>query len=72
MQVSDLTYATKTCICGHKIDLTKTKIFAVSDSANQAGAKLRSFNTSKNTEFTSAVNTHDSSLVDKILKKDRN
>jgi len=70
MQVADLTHATKTCSCGHKIDLAKAKLLAVSDSADEAGAILRSFTAPKNSGFVSAVSVHSSSLADKTLKKD--
>ncbi|HJJ96783.1 MAG TPA: DUF1922 domain-containing protein [Methanocorpusculum sp.] len=70
MQVADLTHATKTCICGHKIDLTKTKLLAVSDSADEAGAVLRSFTAPKNSGFVSAARMYSSSPAEKTLKKD--
>ena len=47
MQVADLTHTTKTCICGHKIDLTKVKLLAVSRSADEAGSLLRSITSEK-------------------------
>ena len=54
MQVADLSYATKTCVCGNKSDLSKTKLLAVSESADEAGEHLRRMQTAKNTGFTSA------------------
>jgi len=52
--VADLSYATKTCICGNKIDLSKTKLLAVCESADEAGELLRRMQTAKNSGFTSA------------------
>ena len=54
MQVADLSYATKTCVCGNKIDLAKTKLLAVVASADAAGELLRQMQTAKNSGFTSA------------------
>ncbi len=54
MLVADLSYATKTCICGNRIDLAKTKLLAVSGSADEAGEILRHMQTEKNSGFTSA------------------
>jgi hypothetical protein len=54
MLVADLSYATKTCICGNRIDLSKTKLLAVSESADEAGELLRRMQTAKNSGFTSA------------------
>ena len=54
MLVADLSYATKTCICGNRIDLSKTKHLAVSGSADEAGEILRHMQTAKNSGFTSA------------------
>ena len=54
MLVADLSYATKTCICGNKIDLSKTKLLAVCGSADEAGEHLRRMQTAKNSGFTSA------------------
>ncbi len=54
MMVADLSYATKTCICGNKIDLAKTKLLAVCESADEAGELLRRMQTAKNTGFASA------------------
>jgi len=52
--VADLSYATKTCICGNKLDLGKTKLLAISESADVAGEILRQMQTQKNSGFTSA------------------
>jgi len=60
MQVANLMYATKTCVCGHKIKLRKTKLLAVSCSADKAGAILRSFAAPENTGFASAENIYTS------------
>ena len=54
MLVADLSYATKTCICGNKLDLSKTKLLVVSGSADEAGELLRHMQTAKNSGFTSA------------------
>ncbi|HKL97792.1 MAG TPA: DUF1922 domain-containing protein [Methanocorpusculum sp.] len=54
MLVADLSYATKTCICGYKLDLSKTKLLVVSGSADEAGELLRQMQTTKNSGFTSA------------------
>jgi hypothetical protein len=72
MQIFDLMHATKTCICGYKIVLTKTELFAVSDSADDARAILRYFIAPKNTVFVSAADIRDSFLSDKTSKKDKN
>ncbi|MEA5037339.1 hypothetical protein SDC9_20371 [bioreactor metagenome] len=55
MQVADLSYTTKTCVCGNKIDLAKTKLLAVVESADAAGELLRQMQTAKNSGFTPAV-----------------
>ncbi len=52
--VADLSYATKTCICGNRIGIAKTKLLAVSGSADEAGEILRHMQTGKNSGFTSA------------------
>ncbi|MCK9312748.1 MAG: DUF1922 domain-containing protein [Methanocorpusculum sp.] len=52
--VADLAYATKTCICGYRLDLGKTKLLAVSESADIAGEILRQMQTRKNSGFTTA------------------
>jgi hypothetical protein len=54
MLVADLSYATKTCICGNRIDLSKTKLLVVSGSADEAGEILRHMQTGKNSGFSSA------------------
>jgi len=56
MSVADLTYHSKTCQCGHKIDLTRAKLLAVFPSADEAGEYLRNIQNYRNTGFTSAVN----------------
>jgi hypothetical protein len=72
MQIFDLTHATKTCICGYKIVLTKTKLFAVSDSADDARAILKCFIAPKNSKFVSAAGIRGSFLSGKTSKKDKN
>ena len=52
---ADLSYATKTCQCGHKLDLKKTKHLAVFASAEDAAQAVMQMQERKNTEFTSAV-----------------
>ena len=70
MQVADLTHATKTCVCGHKIDLAKVKLLAVSRSADEAGSILRSITSRKNTGFQPAANMYNSTSAEKSTKKD--
>ena len=52
---ADLSYATKTCQCGHKLDLKKTKLLAVFASAEDAAQAVMQMQERKNTGFTSAV-----------------
>lgn len=42
MQVADLSYATKTCACGHRIDLSRVHLLVVCDSADDCGNALLS------------------------------
>ena len=51
----DLSHATKTCQCGHKLDLKKTKLLAVFASADDAAQEVMRMQERKNTGFTSAV-----------------
>ena len=53
--VADLSYETKTCQCGHKLDLHTTKLLRTFDSAEDAGEYVRKLQESKNTGFTSAA-----------------
>ncbi|HJJ27783.1 MAG TPA: DUF1922 domain-containing protein [Methanocorpusculum sp.] len=52
--VADLSYETKTCQCGNKIQLKKVRIFARADTAADAGELLRALERGQNTGFTSA------------------
>ena len=52
---ADLSHATKTCQCGHKLDLKKTKLLAVFASADDAAPEVMRMQERKNTGFTSAV-----------------
>ena len=52
---ADLSHATKTCQCGHKLDLKKTKLLAVFASADDAAQEVMRMQERKNTGFTSAV-----------------
>ncbi|HJJ48263.1 MAG TPA: DUF1922 domain-containing protein [Methanocorpusculum sp.] len=52
--VADLAYDTKTCQCGNKINLKKTRFLALADTAAEAGDILRALNSTQNTGFTSA------------------
>ncbi len=52
---ADLSHATKTCQCGHKMELRKTKIIAVFDSADEAARAVMQMQERKNTGFTSAA-----------------
>ena len=52
---ADLSHATKTCQCGHKLDLKKTKLFAVFTSADDAAQEVMRMQERKNTGFTSAT-----------------
>lgn len=63
--VADLSFASKKCQCGHKIDLSKVKLLAVCDSADEAGEVLREFLSARNSGFTSAEKMHDFSLGDR-------
>ena len=53
---ADLSHATKTCQCGHKLDLKKTKLIAVFASAADAAQAVMQMQERKNTGFTSAAN----------------
>ena len=52
---ADLSHATKTCQCGHKLDLKKTKLLAVFASAEDAAQEVMRMQERKNTGFTSAA-----------------
>ena len=52
---ADLSHATKTCQCGHKLDLKKTKLLAVFASADDAAQEVMRMQERKNTGFTSPV-----------------
>ena len=52
---ADLSHATKTCQCGHKLDLKKTKLLAVFASADDAAQEVMRMQERKNTGFTSAA-----------------
>ncbi len=52
---ADLSHATKTCQCGHKMELRKTKLLAVFDSADSAAQAVRQMQERKNTGFASAA-----------------
>ncbi|MDO5844526.1 MAG: DUF1922 domain-containing protein [Methanocorpusculum sp.] len=52
--VADVSCDTKTCQCGAKINLKKTKLLFVSESAEEAGNYLRKINSSGNSGFSSA------------------
>jgi len=54
--VADLSYRSKTCQCGHKMDLSKTKLLAVFRTAEEAGQYLRGMQESNNTGFIGANN----------------
>ena len=52
---ADLSHATKTCQCGHKMDLRKTKILMTFDSAEEAAQAVMMMQERKNTGFASAT-----------------
>lgn len=52
---ADLSYATKTCQCGHKMDLSRTRLLAVFASADDAAQAVMQMQDRKNTGFTSAA-----------------
>ena len=52
---ADLSYATKTCQCGQKLDLKKTKLLAVFASADEAAQEVMRMQERKNTGFASAA-----------------
>lgn len=52
---ADLSHATKTCQCGHKLDLKKTRLLAVFASADDAAQAVMQMQERKNTGFTSAA-----------------
>ena len=53
---ADLSYATKTCQCGHKMDLSRTRLLVVFASADDAAQAVMQMQERKNTGFTSAAN----------------
>ncbi|HJJ47250.1 MAG TPA: DUF1922 domain-containing protein [Methanocorpusculum sp.] len=55
IMVADLRYNTKTCQCGHRMKLHKTKWIRTFASANEAGEYIRKLQESKNTGFASAT-----------------
>ncbi len=55
IMVADLTYDTKTCQCGYKMNLHTTKLLKIFASAEVAGEYVRKLQESKNTGFTSAA-----------------
>jgi len=57
-----------TYICDHKIDLVKTKLLAVSISADEAEGILRSFVEPKNPGFVPAASMYSPSPAEKTLK----
>ena len=67
MQVADLLHATKTCVCGYKIDLSKAKLLKVCASADEAGVLLRSFAAPKHSGLMSAAPLSGSSASDAVL-----
>lgn len=54
MQVADLSYATKTCACGHRIHLAAAHLLVVCDTADDCGNALRSLTAGKNSGFAPA------------------
>ncbi len=52
---ANLLHATKTCQCGQKIDLKKTRFLAVFASADEAAQEVMRLQTRKNTGFVSAA-----------------
>lgn len=52
---ADLSYATKTCQCGHKMDLSRTRLLAVFALADDAAQAVMQMQDRKNTGFTSAA-----------------
>ena len=69
MQVADLLHATKPCVCGYKIDLSKAKLLKVCASADEAGDLLRSFAAPKNSGFMSAASLSGRSASDAVFEK---
>ena len=51
---ADLSYETKTCQCGHKINLRKAKLLAVFDDAASAAVAVQKLQEQKNTGFARA------------------
>ncbi len=52
---ADLAYDTKTCLCGHKIDLHTASHLVDCDSGEAAAAAVRQLQERNNTGFTSAA-----------------
>ena len=69
--VADLSRATKTCQCGHKIDLAKVARIAESASADDSGEMLRQITARKNSGFTSAEQLASFSAADTLRKENR-
>lgn len=68
MMVADLSFASKSCQCGHKIVLAKASLLATSNSAEEAGELLRGFLSKQNSGFVGADKMKESGVLDKMQK----
>ena len=55
LMAADLSYETKTCQCGHKIILRKTKLIAVFETGAEAAEAVQKLQAQRNSGFVSAA-----------------